>query len=134
MGIITKRKYKLGSYPKEDEFPYKHNYGAMKGGHSIHDIDTGFDKDGIPYKRESEFQRLYRFERMIRQENNRARKKKLLETITMYMRNTKNYFRWKKSPPKMVKTNLFQTGPNKWAQSSNAKTTNIHKWLHDKKI
>ena len=59
---------------------------------------------------------------------------KLLETITMYMRNTKNYFRWKKSPPKMVKTNLFQTGPNKWAQSSNAKTTNIHKWLHDKKI
>ena len=86
MGIITRRKFKLGSYPKPEEFPYKHNYDAMKGGHSEHDIDTGWDKDGVPYKKESEFQRL------------------------------------------------FQTGPNKWGQASNAKTTNIHKWLNDKKI
>ena len=133
MGLITgKRKFRLGSYPKPDEFPYKHNYAAMKAGHSIHDIDTGWDENGVPYKKESEFQRLYRFERMIRQENNRQRKRKLLETITMYMKNTRNYFRWKKPPPKMVKSNVFQVGPNKWAQSSNAKTTNIHKWLSNK--
>ena len=133
MGIIRRRRFKLGSYPKEDEFPYKHNYEAMRGGHSVNDIDTGWDANGIPYKKESENQRLFRFEQMIKKENNRNRKRKLLETITIYMRNTRNYFRWRKTPPKMVNTNVFQVGPYRLAQASNAKTTNIHKWLHDKK-
>ena len=82
MGTIRRRRFKLGSYPKEDEFPYKHNYEAMRGGHSVNDIDTGWDANGIPYKKESENQRLFRFEQMIKKENNRNRKRKLLETIT----------------------------------------------------
>ena len=37
----------------------------MRGGHSVNDIDTGWDANGIPYKKESENQRLLHLNREL---------------------------------------------------------------------
>lgn len=79
---ILKRKYHKGSVPTVQEFGYKHNYDAvfgydgkgsggnpgMHGGHRINDEHTGVDSRGIYYKKETEEQRLERFERELRKE------------------------------------------------------------------
>jgi hypothetical protein len=80
--IVLKRKYHKGSVPSLQEFPYKHNYDAVfgydgkgsggdpgkHGGHRINDSATGIDSRGIFYKKETEEQRLERFEKKLRQE------------------------------------------------------------------
>lgn len=112
------RKYKTGFVPSVEDFPYLHNYNAVMGrqglginnepgkigGHSIFDETTQFDENGVPYKPETEDQRLERFEKYIKRKellerNLKNQKYGLGEKIKHFIQNKRSRFNWQKLIP-----------------------------------
>lgn len=131
---------KRNAIPSVKDFPYQHNYNACYGitgkgkfgGHRLDDETTRFDERGVPYKLETEEQRAYRYEKMIKKQEKIKERWAGPKKIVHFIKNLRSRFNWKKLPGKNLRRVRRPDGHFEWqTQYKPVSTKSINKWLND---